>query len=538
MAQDFPLWKVWLLTALLVVGILLSIPSLLTEQQREQIPDFLPQPAINLGLDLSGGVHILLEAQTEEFLATRLQTMSDRIEDAMDDQEPRIRIGDVSRSGGRIAFTVRDEAQLDMAMERVRELTEGVGLTGQRNWNVENVDSFQVVVTPTSAGIDAAVDDAVGTATEVVRNRIDELGTREPTIIRQGDDRIVVQVPGLEDPQALIRLLGQTASLEFRLVNMDANADLERAANCQAPIGSEALPWANPEMDGTGCVIVQRRVTVSGDQLVNAQQSFDPQTNEVTVDLTFDGAGGRAFGRASQENVGRLFAIILDGEVLSAPYFREPILGGQAQVSGSFTVQSANELAIALRSGRLPIELAPIENRTVGPELGQESIELGGLAGIIATVAVMAFMFVTYGRFGIYANIALALNLFLILAIMAMMNATLTLPGIAGFILTVGVAVDANVLINERIREEQRRGRRILDAVQTGYKEASRAIFDANITNFIGGVLLFSFGSGPVRGFAVVLVIGIATSVFTAVTITRMLVAVWIRRNRPKELHI
>ena len=532
--NDFPPWKVWSLTILLVVGVLLSIPSLIGEARSEALPDFLPNPSINLGLDLSGGVHILLEAQTEEFQEGRVQTMSDRIEDAMQDEEPRIAIGDISRSGGRISFTVRDEAQLDDAMERARAQTSPVGLTGQRDWRVENVDSLRVVVTPTEAGNAAAVDEAVATATEIVRTRIDELGTREPTIIRQGDERIVVQVPGLDDPEALMSLLGRTASLEFRLVNVDA--DPAMAAACEAPIGSAALPYA--EGQGTGCVIVQRRVMVSGDQLVNAQQSFDQRTNQVTVDLTLDGAGSRAFGRVTQENVGRPFAIILDGEVLSAPRINEPILGGQAQISGGFTVQTANELAIALRSGRLPVELASIENRTVGPELGADSVRLGGLAAIIATVAVMAFMIVTYGRFGIYANIALALNVFLIVAIMALLEATLTLPGIAGFVLTVGAAVDANVLINERIREEQRRGRKVIDAVQTGYREASRAIFDANITNVIAGLLMFSFGSGPVRGFAVVLCIGIATSVFTAVTVTRMMVSVWIRRKRPKELVI
>jgi preprotein translocase subunit SecD len=533
--NDFPPWKVWMLTAMLVIGVLLSIPSLLTEEQRAYIPDFLPQPSINLGLDLSGGVHILLEAQTEEFQEQRLQTLSNRIEDAMEDDGPTIEIGSLSRSTGAVRFTVRDEAQLDDAMERVRALTQPVGFTGQRDFSVENEDSLQIVVTPTEAGNAEAVDIAVNTATEVVRTRIDELGTREPTIIRQGDDRIVVQVPGLDSPESLMALLGRTASLEFRLVNYEADPNMALA--CQAPIGSEAMPYADPA-DGTGCVIVQRRVMVSGDQLANAQQGFDQRTGQVTVNLTFDGVGGREFGRVTQENVGRPFAILLDGEVLSAPNINEPILGGNAQISGSFSVQSANELAIALRSGRLPIELAVIENRTVGPELGGDSIRWGGLAGMIATIAVMAFMIVTYGRFGVYANVALGLNLFIILAIMALLDATLTLPGIAGFVLTVGAAVDANVLINERIREEQRRGRKVIDAVQTGYKEASRAIFDANITNFIGGVLMFSFGSGPVRGFAVVLVLGIITSVFTAVTVTRMMVSVWIKNKRPSELNI
>ncbi len=343
--NDFPTWKVWMLTALLIVGVLLAIPSLLTEAQREQIPDFLPQPSINLGLDLSGGVHILLEAQTEEFEDQRLQTMSDRIEDSMEDDGPLIEIGSLSRTGGQVSFTVRDEAQLDDAMERVRALTQPVGFTGERDFSVENEDSLQIVVRPTETGTTEAVNTAVETATEVVRARIDELGTREPTIIRQGSERIVVQVPGLDSPESLMSLLGRTASLEFRMVNYDADPNMALA--CQAPIGSEALPYAN-QTETAGCAIVQRRVMVSGDQLVNAQQGFDQRTGEVTVNLTFDGPGGRAFGRVTQENVGRPFAIILDGEVLSAPNINEPILGGNAQITGSFSVQSANELAIAL----------------------------------------------------------------------------------------------------------------------------------------------------------------------------------------------
>ena len=277
---------------------------------------------------------------------------------------------------------------------------------------------------------------------------------------------------------------------------------------------------------------------ISGDKLTDAGQGFDPDTNAPVVNITFDAEGGSRFASLTQNNVGRPFAIILDGEVLSAPNINEPILGGSAQISGNFTVDSANQLAIALRSGALPVELKVVEERTVGPDLGADSIRKGMIAAIIGTAAVLAFMVVTYGRFGFYANFALTLNLFLILGVMAIFNATLTLPGIAGFILTVGSAVDANVLINERIREERRRGRRIIQAVEVGYKEASRAIFDANITNVIAGMLLFIFGSGPVRGFAIVLIIGICTSVFTAVVVTRMWVALYLRKRRPQELVI
>jgi preprotein translocase subunit SecD len=289
--------------------------------------------------------------------------------------------------------------------------------------------------------------------------------------------------------------------------------------------------------DGSGAMAVKRRVMVSGEQLTDAKQSFD-QNGAPDIDISFNTAGARRFGRVTQENVGKPFAIILDDKILSAPNINEPILGGRAQISGNFTVQSANDLAVSLASGKLPVKLNVIEERTVGPDLGKDSIQKGVVASIAATLGVIVFMLVTYGRFGVYTTYGLIVNALLILGIMAIFNASLTLPGIAGFVLTIGAAVDANVLINERIREEQRRGRRVIDALETGYKEASTAIFDANITNVIAAALMWYFGSGPIRGFAVVLMIGIVTSVFTAVNFTRMLVSVWVRRKRPRELHI
>jgi len=278
-------------------------------------------------------------------------------------------------------------------------------------------------------------------------------------------------------------------------------------------------------------------VMVSGDQLTDARQGFD-QDNRPVVELTFNTTGARRFGRVTQENVNKPFAIILDDKILSAPNINEPILGGRAQISGNFTVQSANDLAVSLASGKLPVKLNVIEERSIGPDLGKDSIHKGVIASVVGTLGVILFMLVTYGRFGVYANIALIVNGFLILGIMAVFNATLTLPGIAGFILTIGAAVDANVLINERIREEVRRGRKLIDAVETGYREAMRAIFDANVTHVISASIMAYFGSGPVRGFAVVLLIGVVTSVFTAVYFTRMLVVLWIRRTRPRVLPI
>ena len=527
---DFPTWKktwLWLITALAVFA---ALPSLVAMTETRW-PEALPEPTVNLGLDLAGGSHILLEAEPSQVAAQRLENMEEGVRAAMRQAEPRIRIGDVSTANGQFSFMVDDPSDIDRAREILLPMVNGQGTV--REWDLQVVDSTRFVLTPTEAGLNMAITDAMDSATEVVRKRIDALGTREPTIIRQGDTRIVVQVPGLQDPDQLKALLGQTAKLEFKLV--DTTALPTDVAQGIAPPGSEIFPYAETERPGE-FLAVRRLGGIRGDSLTGAQQSFDQQTNAAVVNIQFDQSGGQKFAKLSTENVGRQFAIILDGEVISAPVFEEPILGGAARISGNFTVESANNLAISLRSGALPVDLAVIEERTVGPDLGADSIRRGLLAMMIGSVAVIALMVATYGRFGIYATVALVINVLMLLGIMAILNTTLTLPGIAGFVLTIGAAVDANVLINERIREERKRGRRVVAAVENGYKEASRAIYDANITNFIAGVLLFLFGSGPIRGFAVVLVIGLFTSVFTAVTLTRMWVAGYLRKAKPKDI--
>ncbi len=528
---DFPRWKVWLTWLTIAVCAIAAIPSFVPEETRATWPGWVPQPVINLGLDLAGGSYILLEADTADVAVTRLESMREQVATEMRRGSPRIAIGDISTRDGALSFMVRDAAQVDAARERLLPMTTGAGLTGQRDWDINVVDSTRFVMKPTAAGITQAIDQAMGDATEVVRRRIDELGTREPTIIRSGSNRIVVQVPGLQDPQALKDLLGRTARLEFKLV--DVNADPGALAKGQAPIGSQILPYA----EGGTPIVVKRQTIITGDQLTDARQSYD-QNGQPDVTITFDGQGGRRFARITQENTGKPFAIIVDNEVISAPNINEPILGGTASISGGFTVQSANELAIALRSGKLPVALKVIEERTISAELGADSIEKGVLAGIVGSIALIAFMVVTYMRFGVYTTAALVVNAVMILGVMAMFNATLTLPGIAGFVLTIGAAVDANVLINERIREEARRGRPVIQTIEIGYKEASRAIFDANITNVISATIMFVFGSGPIRGFAVVLAIGIITSVFTGVTFTRLLVSGWLQRKRPKTIQI
>ncbi|QJU56455.1 protein translocase subunit SecD [Sphingomonas sp. AP4-R1] len=530
---DFPRWKVWGIILVLAVGVFLALPSLMPESTARGL-GLGGMPRINLGLDLSGGSHLKLEADTADLAKQNLAKMEDTIRTEMRRGDTKIGIGDISTANGRISFFVRDIAQLDAAVERARQQTSAVGVTGQRDWNVAVVDSTRIVMTQTQAGLDDAVDKAMQTATEVVRKRIDELGTREPTIVREGKDRILVQVPGLADPAGLKALLGKTAKLEFKLV--DLTADPAAVAANRAPPGSQIVPYpGNP--GGAPLIAVQRRVIISGDDLIDAQVAND-QNQQSVVSIKFNSEGGRKFARVTQENTGKPFAMILDGSVLSAPNINEPILGGNAQISGNFTVDSANQLAIALRSGKLPVALKVIEERTVGAQLGADSIHAGVVASIIASVAVIVFMLVTYGRFGVYANLAVVLNIFIILAVMAILNATLTLPGIAGFVLTIGTAVDANVLINERIREERRRGRNVVQSVELGYKEASRTIFEANTVHAISGLIMLGLGSGPVKGFAVVLLIGICTSVFTAVLFTRMLVALWLRKARPTEITI
>jgi preprotein translocase subunit SecD len=530
---DFPRWKVWSIVGVLAVLCALAIPSFLPEKMTDRWGSF-PHPRINLGLDLAGGSYLLLEADTGDLANSRLESMRDQIAAEMRRATPRIDIGDISTRGGQLSFMLRDPSKVDAARERLLTVTGGgAGLTGQRQWDIQVVDTSRFVVRPTDAGMAQAVDQAMQDATEVVRRRIDALGTKEPTIIRQGRDRILVQVPGLQNPQALKDLLGKTAKLEFKLVDDTANpADLAKGI---APAGSQVLPYpSSPQR----VIAVKRSAIVTGDQLVDAQQAFEQQTNRPIVNFTFDSNGGKRFARTTQENTGKLFAIILDNQVISAPVINTPILGGSGYIEGNFTADTANQLAISLRSGKLPIALKVIEEQTVGPELGADSIRAGILASVVAVVLVVAFMVLTYGRFGVYANIAVVINVFVILGVLALLHGTLTLPGIAGFVLTIGTAVDANVLINERIREERRRGKSVIQSVELGYKEASRTIFEANVTHAISGLIMLVLGSGPVKGFAVVLLIGIATSVFTAVTFTRMLVVQWVRRARPQTINI
>ena len=366
-----------------------------------------------------------------------------------------------------------------------------------------------------------------------LRNRVNELGVSEPIVQRQGIDRILVQVPGLQDPTRLKELLGKTAKLDFRMVDLTVPAD--QALQGRAPPDSEVLMSSTSPKTP---YVIKKQVLVSGGDLTDAQPGFDQRTGEPIVSFRFNTSGSRKFAQATSENVGQPFAIVLDNEVISAPVIREPITGGSGQISGSFTVQAANDLAILLRAGALPAPLTIIEERTVGPGLGQDSIEKGELAAYVGSIMVIVFMLVTYRLFGVFANIAVAINVAMIFGVLSLLNATLTLPGIAGIVLTVGIAVDSNVLIYERIREELRGGRNAISAIDAGFKRALPTILDSNITTFIAAAVLFYIGTGPVRGFAVTLGIGIITTVFTAFLFTRLIVAGWVRWKRPQSVPI
>jgi preprotein translocase subunit SecD len=435
-----------------------------------------------------------------------------------------------------VVVTIREGQDASTALTKLRELAQPLGgvLAGNGQLDTDvGASGNTITLTPTSAGIQSRTIQAVGQSIEIIRKRIDQLGTTEPSIQRQGADRIQVQVPGLQDPSRLKALLGQTAQLTFRLV--DPTMSPQQAQQTRPPAGSEVLMSQD---DPPTPYLIEQRVLVAGQDLVDAQPGFDQNTREPIVTFRFNTNGARRFAEATQQNVGRPFAIVLDNRVISAPVIREPITGGSGQISGNFTVQQANDLAILLRAGALPVPLQVVEERTVGPGLGADSIAAGMLASYVGAALVAAFMIATYGLFGVIAVIAVAVNVGMILGLLAMLGATLTLPGIAGIVLTVGIAVDSNVLIYERIREEARAGRSAISAIDHGFTRALATILDSNITTFIAAAVLFYIGSGPVRGFAITFGIGIITTVFTAFTLTRLLVAMWVRWKRPQHVPI
>ncbi|TIL41821.1 protein translocase subunit SecDF [Mesorhizobium sp.] len=530
----FSRWKTILIWLTVLAGILYAAPNLVPASTLASLPNWLPKQQLTLGLDLQGGSHILLQIDRQDLANERLESARDEVRTSLRDGQ--IGYTGLAGTANSIQVRIRDQGQIEAAKSALERLAQPISTGMFMSGSVTEMEMTEpepglLRFTLTEAGIDYRIAAALTQSIEVVSRRVNELGTTEPIIQRQGSDRIMVQVPGLQDPQRLKDILGQTAKLTFQMV--DQSIPVEEAISGRPPAGSTVMySTEEPRVPH----LIENRIIVSGENLVDAQATFDQRTNEPVVSFRFDSRGATRFGQATQANVGRLFAIILDNEVISAPQIREPILGGTGQISGSFTVESANDLAVLLRAGALPADLTIVEERTVGPSLGSDSIEAGQFAAIIAGVLVVGFMLFAYGRLGLIANIALLANVALIIAVLSVLGATLTLPGIAGIVLTMGMAVDSNVIIFERVREENRQGRSIVQSMDSGFKQALATVVDANVTTLIAAVILFFLGSGPIKGFAVTLAIGIVTTVFTAFTLTRWLVAFWLRRQRPKTM--
>jgi len=531
----FTRWKATAIILTAFVVCLFAVPNFLPEKMVQSWPKW-AQRHIVLGLDLQGGSHILLEVDTNAVRKEKLEAVRDDVRRVL--RDARVGYTGLVVRGNSVEVRIREGSNFDQAVDKLRELSQPLGgilgsSTGQRTLDVTTEGGSLVRLTLTDPAILERVRQSVEQSIQIIERRVNELGTVEPLIQRQGVDRILVQVPGLQDPTRLKELLGKTAKLDFRMV--DVSIPAEQALQGRVPPDSEILYGTTAPKTP---YLVEKRILVSGSDLTDAQPGFDQRTNEPIVSFRFNTSGARKFAQVTQENVGKPFAIILDNQVISAPVIREPILGGSGQISGSFTVESANDLAILLRAGALPAPLTIIEERTVGPGLGQDSIAKGKLSSYVGAAMVIAFMLVTYGLFGLFANIAVAINVAMIFGILSLLNATLTLPGIAGIVLTVGIAVDSNVLIYERIREEVRGGRTPINAIDAGFSRALATILDSNITTFIAAAVLFYIGTGPVRGFAVTLGIGIITTVFTAFTLTRLIVAYWVRWRRPLRVPI
>jgi preprotein translocase subunit SecD len=530
----FTRWKALAIIATALVVCLFAVPNFFPDKTVQGWPKW-AQRHIVLGLDLQGGAHLLFEVDSNEVKREKLNQVLDDARRVL--REARIRFTGLAVRGDNVEVRITEANDLPNALTKLRELSQPLGgllgSSGQRSLEVQDAGGGLIRLVVPQTAITERIRQSVEQAMPIIERRINQLGTVEPLIQRQGIDRILVQVPGFQDPERLKRVVGETAKMDFRMV--DTSISPEQAQQGRLPPESELLPNAQAPQTST---VVKKQVLVSGGDLTDAQAAFDQRTGEPIVNFKFNTAGARRFAQATSENVGLPFAIILDGKVISAPVIREPITGGQGQISGGFTVEQANDLAILLRAGALPARLTVVEERNVGPGLGQDSIEAGELASYVGAILVIIFMLLTYRLFGFFANVAVLINVAMIFGILSMLNATLTLPGIAGVVLTVGIAVDSNVLIYERIREELRHGRSPISAIDAGFTRALATILDSNITTFIAAAVLFFVGTGPVRGFAVTLGIGIITTVFTAFTVTRLIVAMWVKWKRPKVVPI
>lgn len=529
----FSRWKTVSIWLVVLLGLIFAIPNLLSQQTLDSLPGWVPKQPMTLGLDLQGGSHILLAVDQNDLITERMQATRDDIRTLL--RAANIGYSGLGGTGRTVQIRISEANEVEKAKQALAQLTTPVtgglfGTTAITELSLAEPEPGLLRYTMTDEGLAYRTSSAVTQSIEVIGRRVNELGTTEPIIQRQGNDRILVQVPGLQDPQRLKDILGQTAKLTFQMVDQSVSA--QDAINGRPPAGTTVM---YSQDDPPVPYLIENRVIVAGDNLVDAQASFDQRTSEPVVSFRFDARGAQRFGQATQQNVGRLFAIILDNEVISAPRINEPILGGSGQISGNFTPQSANDLAVLLRAGALPADLTIVEERTVGPSLGADSISAGQTASIVGAILVVVCMLLVYGKLGLIANIALLANVTMIIAILSVLGATLTLPGIAGIVLTMGMAVDSNVIIFERVREERSMGRSLVQSFDSGFQRALATVVDANLTTFIIAVILFYMGTGPVRGFAVTLGIGIITTVFTAFTLTRWLIALWVRRERPTD---
>ncbi len=520
-----PRWQVILILLVVLAGVIFAAPNLLlTRDQATQMADegsVIPHQQISLGLDLRGGVYLLAGVDLAYAFEKDRENLADGVRSALN--EAGIGYGELGIIDGVVRVTLENPDAAGDARQAISRIETGLA--------IESLGDGALSVTWTEAALRERVNNIMSQAIEVMRRRIDESGTREASIQRHGDDRIIIQVPGFDDPQRLKDLIGTPAVLSFRFVNENASP------GGPIPPSSEVLPADSPRPGQPDRYVVSKRVMVSGDHLTDATSGFD-QNSRPVVNFAFDPLGAKRFGDATRDNVGRLFAIVLDEKVISAPVINEPITGGRGMISGNFTVESANDLALLLNAGALPAPVTYLEERTVGPGLGADSILAGEIASVLGLVFVVVFMVVAYGLFGAMASVALLVNLILLMAALSVLQATLTLPGIAGIVLTIGMAVDANVLIFERIREELSNGRGPVTAVDAGYRRAMSTILDSNLTTLIAALLLFHFGSGPIKGFAVTLSLGLITSMFSAIMVTRLMVVTWLRRRRPQALAI
>jgi len=551
---QIPLWKRVVIWGACALGVFLAMPNAFytrVETHNDAVkaiqatgvtpdlaaaeamwPGWLPSNLVNLGLDLRGGAQLLAEVHVEDVYSTRMDGLWPEVRDGL--RKERSVVGTVRRveaSAGELRVRISQSGGMAKALEVVRALSQPVvSLTSLGASALDVSANGDTITVKLSEAEKVATDNrTIQQSLEIVRRRVDEVGTREPTIQRQGDKRILIQVPGIGSATELKALIGTTAQLTF-------NPVVGRTSDPKASPGSrnELLPAAD---EANTYYIIEKTPVVTGEDLTDAQPAFD-QNGRPAVNFRFNPSGARKFGDYTGANIGSPFAIVLDGKVISAPVIQDHIPGGSGIITGNFSIEESTHLAVLLRAGALPAKMTFLEERTIGPELGQDSIDAGRIASVVAFAAVLIFMTLSYGLFGIFANIALILNVGMMFGLLSLIGATLTLPGIAGIVLTIGMAVDANVLIFERIREEMRTARGPARAIELGYEKALSAIMDANVTTLITAIILFAMGSGPVRGFAITLGLGILTSVFTAIFVTRLLVVIWFERRRPKTIEV